>query len=183
MGRGKTCGCVSNIKPWHCKWLNGGIWLPLWQVHYERKSSDIVKKRRLNKPCVAPMSKKRLTDKRWRFICDALCRKRRKCEPLCDRRCNAKQCTVLWMGRQVLYEWRGSCDRSTSRSRYFSLTVNKRTQGISPFKQYQNATRNGRDVHENTTVYRLTSTSKGRGDLGVNMTPFLSVFMNGDCDM
>lgn len=54
---------------------------------------------------------------------------------LCDRRCNAKQCTVLWMGRQVLYEWRGSCDRSTSRSRYFSLTVNKRTQGISSLKQ------------------------------------------------
>lgn len=77
--------------------------------------------------------------------------KRRKCDRLCDRRCNAKQCTVLWMGRQVLYEWKGSCDRSTSRSRYFSLTVNKRTQGISPLKQDQNATpKNGRDVHEST---------------------------------
>lgn len=70
---------------------------------------------------------------------------------LCDRRCNAKQCTVLWMGRQVLYEWRRSCDRSTSRSRYFSLTVNKRTQGISPLKQYQNANKNGRDVYQNTS--------------------------------
>lgn len=57
-------------------------------------------------------------------MCDAQYRKCRKC----DHRCNAKQCTVLWMGRQVLYEWRGSCDRSTSQSRYFSLTVNTHTR-------------------------------------------------------
>lgn len=57
-------------------------------------------------------------------MCDAQYSKCRKC----DHRCNAKQCTVLWMGRQVLYEWRGSCDRSTSQSRYFSLTVNTHTR-------------------------------------------------------
>ena len=107
--------------------------------------------------------------------------KRRKRDRLCDRRCNAKQCTVLWMGRQVLYEWKGSCDRSTSRSRYFSLTVNKRTQGISPLKQDQNATpKNGRDVHESTPrtdcADRHPWVDGGRGVSGVRVTPFFKRF-------
>lgn len=53
------------------------------------------------------------------------------------------------MGRQVLYEWRGSCDRSTSQSRYFSLTVNTHTRD-QPIKTIRLAKpRNGRDVHRN----------------------------------
>lgn len=91
------------------------------------------------------MWNKRKMDKTNGRLCGALYGKCRKC----DHRCNAKQCAALWMGRQVLYEWRGSCDRSTSQSRYFSLTVNTHTRD-QPIKTIPlPKPRNGRDEHKN----------------------------------
>ena len=90
--------------------------------------------------------------------------------------CNAKQRTVLWMGRQVLYEWRGSCDRSTSRSRYFSLTVNKRSRGISPIKTTTKCDWKWARRVQKHGMRRLELVSVGCWDQGVNVMPFLTVF-------
>ena len=159
-----------------------GIWLPLWQNTLSKKriSSEMAEEKKNR------LLKSNLSNLKRRKPATHGAEKRRKCDRLCDRRCNAKQCTVLWMGRQVLYEWKGSCDRSTSRSRYFSLTVNKRTQGISPLKQDQNATpkKNGRDVHESTPRARIVTTDTrglqgGEGGGGFRACAwrlFLSVF-------
>lgn len=103
-------------------------WLSLWgeEIATTKKKNRVKRRRNLAKiKCWGPLRKLKTHSRALAFVVWRICTvKRRKC----DRRCNAKQCTVLWMGRQVLYEWRGSCDRSTSQSRYFSLTVNTHTR-------------------------------------------------------
>lgn len=129
----KKYGRALNVKRRRPRAGGESWWLSLWRrkrgvvrVTAPTKKSRVKRRRNLAKINRRGLLRNIKSHSRalasvvWR-ICRA---KRRKC----DRRRNAKQCTVLWMGRQVLYEWRGSCDRSTSQSRYFSLTVNTHTR-------------------------------------------------------
>ena len=144
-----------------------GIWLPLWQIHYGRTSSgdggetsaQYNMRGRLHKiKNKETMMKKRKKKKKkrscgvymWRFVQETHC-------VLVGAMRNSVQCCE-WAGRYFM-NGGGSCDRSTSRSRYFSLTVNKRTQGIGPLKQ-----------HTHTHTLTHTHTQNTRLEMGATCT-------------
>lgn len=130
--------CHDSVSWWR------GILLPLWQISFHRNSWVRGKKTELKQNKEKGCEIKENWTKKRAFIWRIVQQMQEmwssvQCETVCS----------LWMGRQVLYEWRGSCDRSTSQSRYFSLTVNTHTRN-QPIKTIPlPKPRNGRDEHKN----------------------------------
>lgn len=133
----KKHGCISNIKPWHCKWLK--------RAYDFLCDKYISKKKRRRKKILADETRTcayyvqiKAANER---VCAALVQLRaRETGSLCARRCNAKQCTVavngqagtLWMeGNHVT-----AAPPEADISHWLSTSAHKRRGGGSaPLKQ------------------------------------------------